>query len=153
VGDPGVGQRFEEIRREVLLMPRDPGALAAEVRAMRERIGAGHPNPTPLFDLKHDSGGMVDVEFITQYLVLRHAREHPALLDNLGNIALLRIAGEAGLIAPELAREAGDAYRRLRREQHALRLQGMDKARLDPALVADERAVVQRLWQEVLGRD
>ncbi|MBU4611256.1 bifunctional [glutamate--ammonia ligase]-adenylyl-L-tyrosine phosphorylase/[glutamate--ammonia-ligase] adenylyltransferase [Achromobacter sp. GG226] len=151
VGDPGVGERFEEIRREVLLLPREPEALAAEVRAMRERISAGHPNPTGLFDLKHDAGGMVDVEFVTQYLVLRHAQAHPALLDNLGNIALLRIAGEAGLIPTEIALQAGNAYRRLRREQHALRLQGVDKARVEPALMVAERTAVQALWTEVLG--
>src|SRR3546814_8453477 len=67
-GDPTIGRRFEDIRRQVILLPRDPQALKNEVRAMREKISAGHPNPTQDFDLKHDRGGMVDVEFITQYL-------------------------------------------------------------------------------------
>jgi glutamate-ammonia-ligase adenylyltransferase len=71
----------------------------------------GHPNRTPLFDLKHDTGGMVDIEFIVQHLVLAESVHHPALTQNLGNIALLRIAGELGLIPRELALCAGDAYR------------------------------------------
>ncbi len=150
-GDSALGERFEAIRREVLLQPRDPEKLCTDVLAMRERINAGHPNRTALFDLKHDRGGMVDVEFITQFLVLRHAREHPDLLHNLGNIALLRLAGSAGLIPPTLAARVGDAYRTLRREQHALRLQGADKARLAPERMADERNAVLTLWDHVFG--
>jgi len=150
-GDPAVGRRFEEVRREILLRPRDPAELAREVRAMREKIRAGHPNASQNFDLKHDPGGMVDVEFVTQYLVLRHAPGHPELAENLGNITLLRMAGERGLIAPELARRAGDAYRTLRRRQHQLRLQGADKARVPPGELAAERATVRELWDAVLG--
>ncbi len=149
VGDPAVGARFEQIRRDVLLMPRDARQLADEVRAMRTRISAGHPNKPQLFDLKHDSGGMVDVEFVTQYLVLLHARHHPELLENLGNIALLRLAADAGLIPAELATRAGDAYRTLRREQHALRLQGADKARVGADALLPERRAVTELWNTV----
>jgi len=150
-GSPEVGRRFEQIRREILLRPRDPDELGREVRAMREKISAGHPNTSRDFDLKHDPGGMVDVEFVTQYLVLRYAPGHPALAENLGNITLLRIAGEHGLIAPPLARRAGDAYRTLRRRQHQLRLQGADKARVPPGELAEERATVRELWDTVLG--
>ncbi|MCC3263444.1 hypothetical protein LLE87_35310, partial [Paenibacillus polymyxa] len=84
--------------------------LRDEVLAMREKINAGHPNTSDRFDLKHARGGMVDVEFVTQYLVLCHAGTHPVLVRNLGNITLLRLAGEAGLIPPELAARSGDAY-------------------------------------------
>ncbi|WP_459614649.1 bifunctional [glutamate--ammonia ligase]-adenylyl-L-tyrosine phosphorylase/[glutamate--ammonia-ligase] adenylyltransferase [Bordetella sp. 2513F-2] len=150
-GDPAVGARFERIRAEILVAPRDQATLRAQVLAMRDKISAGHPNSSGLFDLKHDRGGMVDVEFVTQYLVLSHAAAHPALVANLGNIALLRLAGEAGLIPAELARRAGDAYRTLRRAQHALRLQGVEKARVPDEQLRDERAAVTALWQAVLG--
>src|SRR5690606_1553411 len=86
-GDPTLGARFEEIRREILLRDREADDLRAAVREMRGKIRAGHPNHSGDFDLKHDPGGMVDIEFVTQYLVLLHSRHHPALLDNLGNIA------------------------------------------------------------------
>ncbi|WP_299453774.1 bifunctional [glutamate--ammonia ligase]-adenylyl-L-tyrosine phosphorylase/[glutamate--ammonia-ligase] adenylyltransferase [uncultured Pigmentiphaga sp.] len=150
-GDPAVGRQFERIRREVLLLPRDARQLADEVIAMRRKISEGHPNPTPDFDIKHDPGGMVDIEFITQYLVLLHARNHEILLENLGNIALLRHAGEAGLIPVDLAQRVGDAYRTLRREQHALRLQDIDKARVPQASLTEERAAVFALWEHVFG--
>src|SRR5690606_15940019 len=85
-GDPAIGERFEAIRREVLARPRDLARLREEVIAMRRKMHDGHPNRSELFDLKHDRGGMVDIEFIVQYLVLAHSAQHPTLQDNLGNI-------------------------------------------------------------------
>src|SRR5690606_27702433 len=67
VGDRAIGERFEQMRRSVLLMPRDAKNLAADVQSMRARISAGHPNRSGMFDIKHDPGGMVDIEFVTQY--------------------------------------------------------------------------------------
>ena len=77
---------------------REPAKLAADVLAMRKRMLDGHPNRSGLFDLKHDRGGMVDIEFIVQYLVLAHSRTHYELTGNLGNIALLHMAGALGLV-------------------------------------------------------
>jgi hypothetical protein len=91
-----------------------------EAELLDEKLG--------LFDLKHDRGGMVDVEFIVQYLVLARSHGEPRLLGNLGNIALLRIAGELGLIEAKLAGEVGDAYRRFRKLQHGLRLNNAEFA-------------------------
>ncbi|NLC35395.1 MAG: bifunctional [glutamate--ammonia ligase]-adenylyl-L-tyrosine phosphorylase/[glutamate--ammonia-ligase] adenylyltransferase [Alcaligenaceae bacterium] len=149
-GDPALGERFEDVRREILLRTREAGPLRAAVREMRGKIRAGHPNHSEDFDVKHDPGGMVDIEFITQYLVLLHAHEHPALLGNLGNIALLGVAAQAGLIPHDLAQQVADAYRLLRRRQHALRLQGAEKARVPSSQLVQERAAVQQLWEQVL---
>ena len=118
---------------------------------MRDKITAGHPNHSQDFDLKHDRGGMVDLEFVTQYLVLLHARHHPELIKNLGNIALLKIAGEVGLISQDLALKSGDAYRSLRRRQHELRLQGAEKARVPFTELSAERDVIKQLWDAVMG--
>lgn len=151
-GDAAVGEAFEAIRREVLTAQRDPVALIAEVRKMREKMTAGHPNPSQDFDLKHDTGGMVDLEFVTQYLVLTRSKDHPELIKNLGNIALLGLAGEAGLIDTTLASKAADAYRDLRKRQHEVRLQGSDRARVPPTELLEARAAVRDLWQRVLGQ-
>lgn len=152
-GDEGIGARFDDIRQRILLLPRDPEVLRKEVRDMRARITAGHPNPSGDFDLKHDRGGMVDIEFVTQYLVLSHAGRHPELLGNLGNIALLGLAARAGLIPEALAAQVADAYRTLRRRQHALRLQGAEKARVPALDLQAERQAVCALWDKVLGTD
>ena len=100
---PEIGEQFEAIRAEVLVMPREPGVLAREIVAMRERVEVGHPNRTEFFDIKHDRGGMVDIEFIVQFWVLLHAREHREFVRNAGNISLLRIAAECGLVSGEEA--------------------------------------------------
>ena len=150
-GDPTIGQRFESVRQNILLRERDPDTLRQEICAMRQRMLAGHPNPTADFDLKHDRGGMVDVEFIIQFLILLHARQHAVLLQNLGNTALLQHAADAGLINTGLASQVAQAYRLYRKRQHALRLQGAQRARVNPAEVTQERQQVLALWEAVMG--
>jgi glutamate-ammonia-ligase adenylyltransferase len=151
-GDATIGATFEAFRREVLALPRDGDRLRDEVLAMREKMRAGHVNDTALFDLKHDRGGIVDVEFCVQYLVLSHCATHPDLADNVGNIALLVRAGAAGLLPPALAAAAADAYRELRRQQHAVKLSGATYARVPPAVIAAQRDAVLALWTAVMER-
>ncbi|MFO7542506.1 MAG: bifunctional [glutamate--ammonia ligase]-adenylyl-L-tyrosine phosphorylase/[glutamate--ammonia-ligase] adenylyltransferase [Thiobacillus sp.] len=150
-GDEAIGETFEALRREVLSLPRDPAKLRDEVLTMRDKMHAGHVNNSELFDLKHDSGGIVDVEFCVQYLVLRHCRTHPELADNLGNIALLLRAATAGLIPDDIAHAAADAYRELRRQQHAVKLNGAQYARVPPPAMESVRSAVQALWSQVMG--
>ena len=120
---------------------------------MRGRMLQGHPNPSDLFDLKHDRGGMVDIEFAVQFLVLAQAAAHPQLLQNLGNIGLLKIAARLALVEPDLAVAAADAYREYRRIQHRMRLDGAAVARVARAQVAQQIEVVGRLWRAVFGTD
>jgi glutamate-ammonia-ligase adenylyltransferase len=148
-GDREVGQKFEVARRKILVQARCEATLREEIIEMRQKIIAGHPNKSALFDIKHDQGGMVDLEFVTQYLVLRYAGSHPELLENLGNIALLNLAAKAGLIPPSLANQAANAYRALRHSQHLLRLQGAEKARIAQGDLIAEREVIQALWRYV----
>jgi glutamate-ammonia-ligase adenylyltransferase len=148
-GDSAIGEAFEAIRAEVLVAPREAGPLSREIVAMRERVEAGHPNRTALFDLKHDRGGMVDIEFIVQFWVLLHSREHREFVRNAGNISLLRIAAQCGLMSTDEAETVGAAYRVYRKMQHKLRLDGMEKARVEPELVAGEQAAVISVWDRV----
>lgn len=150
-GDAAIGAAFEVERDAILRLPRDPAKLAADVVEMRRRMYAGHPNPTKRFDIKHDPGGMVDIEFAVQYLVLAHAHAHASLTRNAGNIALVGIAGELGLVPRALAQQVADAYRDYRRLQHALRLQGARHARVDPEPFAVARDAVLAIWLQVFG--
>jgi [glutamine synthetase] adenylyltransferase / [glutamine synthetase]-adenylyl-L-tyrosine phosphorylase len=150
-GDATLGQRFEEERARNLSRVRELPTLRTEVLAMREKMLEGHPNTSALFDLKHDRGGMVDIEFIVQYLVLAHAHARSELIRNAGNIALLQMAGAIGLIDSSLAHRVADAYRRFRLIQHRLRLNGAERARVEPEEVAREADAVRRLWHQVFG--
>jgi glutamate-ammonia-ligase adenylyltransferase len=149
-GDPDIGAGFERFRAEILRQKRDPVTLRREVVAMRQKMLVAHPNRTQRFDLKHDRGGIIDVEFAVQYLVLGHARRHEELTGNIGNLALLKLAARLGLVKQPLAQAAHDAYRRLRQLQHGLRLQGEQYARIAPEAVANERAAVRELWKDVM---
>jgi [glutamine synthetase] adenylyltransferase / [glutamine synthetase]-adenylyl-L-tyrosine phosphorylase len=148
-GDRGVGGKFDAIRTEVLRQPRDLAALKREVMAMRQRMIEAHANKGTLFDLKHDRGGLIDVEFVVQYLVLGYSHRYPDLTANLGNIALLAIAARLGLICAPLADQVRDAYRDYRRLQHGLRLNNARYARVEPQSVAAQRSAVGALWQSV----
>ena len=152
-GDAELGYRFEAERVHVLTLVRDLDKLKSDVLAMRQKMLDGHPNQSALFDLKHDRGGMVDIEFIVQYLVLAHAHRHGDLVRNLGNIALLQMAGGMRLIDMGLARDVADAYRSLRALQHRTRLNGAERARVEPAEVESQAAAVRRLWKAVFGVD
>ncbi|MDD2742010.1 MAG: bifunctional [glutamate--ammonia ligase]-adenylyl-L-tyrosine phosphorylase/[glutamate--ammonia-ligase] adenylyltransferase [Rhodocyclaceae bacterium] len=149
-GDPAVGARFEQIRCEILRQQRDLNKLREEVLAMRKKMLDAHASHSEdLFDLKQDPGGIIDVEFIVQYLVLGYAHQHLELTGNLGNIALLRIAGELGLIDPAQAQAVGNAYREYRRLQHAKRLNANPQALNERESLEAHIVAVNRLWQAI----
>ena len=150
-GDAAVGAAFEAERIAILRRRRDPETLRREVVAMRARMLDAHPNESGLFDLKHDRGGMIDIEFIVQYLVLAHAHRYPQLTGNLGNIALLKIAGELGLIPLATAMTARDGYREYRRLQHAQRLNGAQYARVEQEPLRAYIEAALKLWDIVFA--
>lgn len=151
MGMPGLQPRFDDVREAVITAERDRAALAQEITAMREKVRSAHPVRGEQFDVKHSPGGMVDVEFVVQYLVLAHSGEHPELRGNLGNIALLQRAEAVGLLPKGVGQEAADAYRELRAIQHRARL---DEAptQISADAAAGMAAAVQALWRHVLGK-
>lgn len=151
-GDENIGKRFEALRDRILRQPRDPEWLRQEILKMREKIHESHPNRSTLFDLKHDAGGMIDIEFIVQYLVLEYSLEYPELTDNFGNIALLKMSGKLGLIPEEAGENVSAIYRNFRKRQHEIRMQGADQAKVEPDQVIDQVNEVKKLWNLVLLR-
>ena len=120
---------------------------------MRQKMFDAHGAVSPgVFDIKQDPGGIIDVEFIVQYLILAHAHAYPDLTDNLGNIALLGKAAKHRLIPEALASAVQTAYREYRRLQHINRLNDDPKARLpvDLTLQAHISAVLA-LKQQVFA--
>ncbi len=150
LGQDHLRASFERVREAVICAPRDPEALRAEIVSMRQRVQQAHTVPTDSFDVKHSPGGMVDAEFVVQYLVLAHAAAHPELRANVGNIALLQRAEKAGLLLPEMGQRAADAYRRLRQLQHTSRL-NEDPTQLALGGVHEQQQAISQLWVHVLG--
>lgn len=151
VGDSEIGRKFESLREEILRLPRNWNDVKKEVITMRQKLLDGHPNHSELFDVKNDLGGMVDVEFMVQALVLGHAHTYQELTQNKGNIALLKKAGALGLVPTELAEKVADSYRQLRAKQHALRLAGLNKSRTDDQNLVVLKKPIRKLWEILLG--
>jgi glutamate-ammonia-ligase adenylyltransferase len=152
-GDPELGERFRAIRGEVLAREREPETLRAEVRDMRRRMREEHGSRDPeRFHLKQDTGGIADIEFIVQYMVLRWAGSHPQLLEYTDNIRILEAAERAGILAPEDARLLMDAYRAYRARVHRLALQ--DQPAVVPATeFRAPRERVAAIWARELEID
>jgi [glutamine synthetase] adenylyltransferase / [glutamine synthetase]-adenylyl-L-tyrosine phosphorylase len=111
-GDASLCRRIEAAIAAALGKARDPSKLVADVADMRRRIADEHPRPAAL-DLRNRRGGLVDLEFIVQYLMLREATHAPEVLrrDIASAVAAL---GVAGVLAPADARALGDALALLR---------------------------------------
>ena len=148
LGSPELQARFDAVRANVINAKRDVTSLRQEIVAMREKLHAAHAVKPDLFDVKHSAGGMVDVEFAVQYLVLAHAQQHPGLLANVGNIALLLSAEKSGLLPAGVGQSAGSAYRELRRVQHRARLDEQP-TQVPSAELEKECEAIQALWHAV----
>ena len=148
-GDVGIGKTFANIRKQVIQQVRDSDKLSTTVIEMREKMRQSQNLNADLFDLKQSAGGIIDVEFIVQYLVLANAAQYSELTQNLGNIALLNKLGHLGVIDKELAERTSDAYREYRRLQHASRLQGDMQAKVEHAMVEAHAKAVNALWEHV----
>ena len=144
-GDKTLGEKFERLRENILKQPREAAVLKKEILAMREKMRSQHKETEGLIDIKHGRGGIIDVEFIVQYLVLLHSAQHPFLILNKGNIALLKYCGEAGLIPKDLASDCADAYREFRRLQHASRLNNETQPQVEIASVVQMTNKVKEL--------
>lgn len=153
VGDAATGDAFEKVRHDVLVMPRDEIKLKCDVIEMRKKMKAAYHYKIGEFDLKKSFGGMIDIEFIVQYLVLANAKQYPALIENSGNIKILTLCAEYGLVPADLATEVGRAYITLRSKMHAMRLQGVIDAKVEEASMASIVSVVRALWKIVFIND
>ena len=148
LGDESLRERFDAVRLAVISAPRDEVALRQEIITMRNKVRDAHPVKAGQFDVKHSPGGMVDVEFVVQYLVLANSARYPSLADNVGNISLLQRAEAAGLVPPDVGEAAASAYRALRQIQHRARLDEQS-TQSDSAQAQTARHAVNALWRSV----
>jgi [glutamine synthetase] adenylyltransferase / [glutamine synthetase]-adenylyl-L-tyrosine phosphorylase len=150
-GSPTVRAAFEQLRVHVLTNYVRRGTLLQEVSNMRDRMRAElNKSSVEFFDIKQGVGGLIDIEFLVQYLVLLHAKEHPSLLVYSDNIRQLDALRDAGILTPADTEVLADAYRTYRRRMHQLSLAG--EARLAGASeFINERTMVSRLWGQHLN--
>jgi len=149
-GDRRVAERFESIRREIIGRPRDPGKLRDDVVEMREKMRASLDKSGPeRFDLKQGTGGIVDIEFMVQYSVLRWAHDYPDLLVWSDNIRLLESLSRLGLLSDGAAERLMGVYKVLRAVYHRNALQELPPL-MEPDKLVEERALVREIWSRLM---
>ena len=151
-GSAALATRYNELRQQILTLPAPPD-LRAQILTMREKMHANHPDPADgSFHLKQGAGGLIDIEFIVQYLLLAHGAEEPVLCRMSDNIRQLAALEATGILTSSQAMTLRDAYRKLRFETHHRQLNDTDHhvpAREWQPL----REQVIAIWQEVFAEN
>lgn len=149
-GEPALGERFSEIRRGVLCLSREAGGLQTEVREMREKMRTHLSNKHKgRWDIKADEGGITDIEFIAQYLVLRYATQQPALTRWSDNVRIFELMAKHHIMQEDEALVLTQAYVALRDALHHLALQELP-GHVEPEAFEVERQTVKESWQRWL---
>ncbi|MBU0969748.1 MAG: bifunctional [glutamate--ammonia ligase]-adenylyl-L-tyrosine phosphorylase/[glutamate--ammonia-ligase] adenylyltransferase [Proteobacteria bacterium] len=142
-GDPGLFLRFDSIREKVLGIKRDPAVLKTEVTDMRERMRKERlTHEDGLFDLKQSQGGIVDIEFLVQYLILKNGHDFPDILVWTDNIRLMEGLSVEGLISGHESQILQEAYVAMRQVIHRLTLQEKVPIVLEDLFKETAKAVV-----------
>ncbi|HWK54358.1 MAG TPA: bifunctional [glutamate--ammonia ligase]-adenylyl-L-tyrosine phosphorylase/[glutamate--ammonia-ligase] adenylyltransferase [Hyphomicrobiales bacterium] len=151
-GSPHLAQRFDAIRDEILRLPRDTQVLARDIVSMRHKMRQqlGSKPGSHHFKLKQDAGGLVDIEFIVQYLTLRYGPEHPELRRWPDNMRLLDETAACGVLGAEEAHALQAIYIEYRTllHRHALENKNYD---LEQDAYQEQRARVCAIWDRLFA--
>ena len=148
-GEPDLNAKFNQIRRQVLSKQRDPQQLKMAVREMREKMRAHLSQHDGLFNIKVDEGGIGDIEFISQYLVLNYAFTYPEMTIWSDNVRILAAAAQHQLMSSDEANTLTEIYIKMRNEIHGLSLQLLSSKVANTEFVF-ERDYVKNSWQKWL---
>jgi glutamate-ammonia-ligase adenylyltransferase len=144
VGDVSLIAKFDDVRRQILSQSRDPEKLRNEVIEMRDKMKANARR----MDIKQGHGGLIDIEFISQYAVLAYASVFPALLQWTDNIRILESVSSVGCFENVNVTPLISAYRELRAALHKNSLAEDD----DKAVIEDFPEItgqVAAIWNQV----
>lgn len=150
-GSTALCERFEQIRQSTLAMPRASGQLRQEICEMRQKMyqHLSQTNPKQ-FQLKTDQGGITDIEFIAQCLVLEYAHQYPQMAVWSDNVRIFDSAVACGILSTEDGEELKRCYTSIRNRIHHLNL--LRIASLVPATeFVAERAFVSKIWQRIFA--
>ena len=154
-GCPATQEAFEKLRHDVLCRARDASEVRKEVVSMREKMRENLGTPQSerkspdVFHVKQDQGGIIDIEFMVQYLMLVHAASHPELTQWSDNIRQLEALGQVGILPVEDTEKLRDAYITLRSTIHRRALQNLN-SQVDPGAFPEERDFISQMWARVM---
>lgn len=153
-GNAQLAQQFSAVRQATLCQARDLPKLKQAVIEMRQKMRNQLGSKTKeaqagLFNIKQDAGGIVDIEFIVQYLVLAHAHQYSSLVEYSDNIRILEAIGQCALLNTAQITTLTEAYKTLRAQTHKLALQQQGNTIEGTGLEA-LRQDVEEIWQMLL---
>lgn len=153
-GEPNLLIKFEDCRKAIIASARDRNELKAEVIKMREKMRAhlDTGGKEKGFDLKQGAGGIIDIEFMVQYLVLAWSHKFPELMRFSDNVRQLEAAASVGLTEAEQAEKMIDTYTLYRSHTHRLSLQQQGRVVQDDALI-DNQTLVSQYWEQFVTDD
>lgn len=150
-GSADIISRFEQIRDDILRQKRDDSVLKKEVMDMRSKMRSHLDRSSDsLYDIKQGRGGMIDVEFISQYLILKYASSNPKLKLWTDNVRILEACAEHNLLSVAKTSELVNAYIEIRKIYHELSL-----ADLPRLVMKDHRPPatlrVEKIWDDLFA--
>lgn len=154
-GDKALQTRFELVRAEILSKKRNTEQLLADVTEMREKmrqhLGSKESESDQVFHLKHDRGGIVDIEFLVQYLVLNYSNQYPELYQFTDNIRILDAVENVGLLEEQETETLREAYKAYRAVGHKQSMQDLSNT-ISASEMKDLRETVATIWQKVINK-
>lgn len=150
VGNEQVRNNFEDFRLAFLSQPRDAAKVKAEVVEMRQKMRSALDKSTDHeFDIKHGQGGIVDIEFMVQYLGLAYAHREPGLVKWPDNMRILDELKQTDLLDQQSIEHLQDHYRTYRGLYHKLALQN-EKSLVDGKALQNARQIVIKIWKKLM---
>jgi len=156
-GSVELAARFDEVRMAILRQQRDLAKLRQDVSEMRHKMrdqlgseGKSKRENAPLFNLKQDAGGIVDIEFMVQYAALAWAYQAPEIVQYTDNIRILGSLEEAGLLDATSVAQLIAAYKAYRSIGHRLALQQQEAVLAGEHLFDVEREQVSQIWHQLI---
>ncbi|MDO4642980.1 MAG: bifunctional [glutamate--ammonia ligase]-adenylyl-L-tyrosine phosphorylase/[glutamate--ammonia-ligase] adenylyltransferase [Cardiobacteriaceae bacterium] len=147
-GSAALAEQFQHIRQHILTRTAKPD-LRHDILNMRQKMRDNDKsNSAEAFHLKKGRGGLIDIEFIVQYLLLAYAANEPFIIRMSDNIRQLAALEATGILTSSQAMTLRDAYRKMRGEAHHRQLNGQDNL-----VIAEEwhdtRQQVQTIWENI----
>ncbi|MAY43128.1 MULTISPECIES: bifunctional [glutamate--ammonia ligase]-adenylyl-L-tyrosine phosphorylase/[glutamate--ammonia-ligase] adenylyltransferase [unclassified Neptuniibacter] len=155
-GDTNLKKGYEAVRAEILENERDTEKLLKDVSEMREKMRqhlgskSSSTEDNPVFHLKHDRGGIVDIEFLVQFLVLNHAHQFPELYEYTDNIRILNAAEKVELLNSSEAETLREAYKAYRAVGHKQTMKDLSNT-ISASEMTDLREAVAAIWHKFIG--
>ena len=152
-GHQQILERFADIRKEVLTSNRNSEELKSQVVEMREKMRAHiDTSSAQCIDIKHGVGGLVDIEFLTQFLVLNYGQQFPLLTRYSDNVRIINDLAQVEVLTAQEAEQLTQSYCLLRNASHRAVLQD-GKGLLTQSQFEQMSGSVANIWQRILGSE